>query len=140
MMKYVAADGNRKRGSKDDYNLHFMFNACTVYNYRRGVVYKKYPPSGINKAYGYRTRRAMKSLSAWKFAQENCGRIWIKTGKLMILPSAAMCGVCCFVSESAMAGILTVVPILQTALMLLVMIPMEKQLKAKFDENGEEIK
>jgi len=105
-----------------------------------GWFLKKYPPSGINNAYGYRTKRAMKSLSAWKFAQENCARIWIKAGKIMILPSAAICGVCWFVNERAMAVLLTVVPILQIAVMLLSIIPMEKQLKAKFDENGEEIK
>ncbi|MDO4944431.1 MAG: SdpI family protein [Ruminococcus sp.] len=104
-----------------------------------GWFLKKYPPSDINKAYGYRTKRAMKSLKAWKFAQENCARIWIKTGKLMILPSAVMCVVCCLVSEFAMTIILSIVPILQIAVMLIVIIPMEKQLKAKFDENGDEI-
>lgn len=105
-----------------------------------GWFIKKYPPSVINNAYGYRTKRAMKSLPAWKFAQENCGRILIKTGKLMILPSAAICAVCCYAPRIAKAGILAVVPILQTAVVLLSIIPMEKQLKAKFDENGEEIK
>ncbi len=99
-----------------------------------GWLLKKYPPTSINKSYGYRTKRSMSSIDAWNFAQENCGRIWIKTGKLILIPSVIMCILCCFVRRNTAVIILTVFPIFQIAAMLISIIPMEKQLKEKFCE------
>ena len=52
-----------------------------------GRILWKYPPSNINGIIGYRTARSMKNMDTWKFAQNYCGRLWWKSGWIMLLPS-----------------------------------------------------
>ncbi len=50
---------------------------CVMY-----FVGKKYltsPPKNINNLRGFRTKRSMKNLSTWEFAQKHFGRLWYKS-------------------------------------------------------------
>lgn len=46
-------------------------------------------PEEINSIFGYRTKRSMKSIDAWKFANDYCGRLWQKIGLILIVPTVA---------------------------------------------------
>ena len=54
-----------------------------------GVITLFFPPKKINYLYGYRTKRSMKSLEHWKFAQKYATVIMIKLGIFMMLLSFA---------------------------------------------------
>lgn len=49
-----------------------------------GYMMYKHPPKSINWWYGYRTKRSMKSMDTWKFAHDYCGRLWLKTGFVLL--------------------------------------------------------
>ena len=53
-----------------------------------GRMMWKHCPQKINRIYGYRTKRSMKSMETWKFAHDYCGRLWWKTGIVMLIVSA----------------------------------------------------
>lgn len=48
-----------------------------------------HPPKKINSAFGYRTRRSMKSTEAWNFAHAYFGRLWFFFGCAMLPASVA---------------------------------------------------
>lgn len=52
-----------------------------------GYLMYKHPPKEINGLYGYRTSRSMKNKDTWKFAHDYCGRIWVKAGMILLVPS-----------------------------------------------------
>lgn len=49
-----------------------------------GRMMMKNPPKTINRVFGYRTSRSMKNQEAWDFAQVYCGKLWWKTGWIMM--------------------------------------------------------
>lgn len=49
------------------------------------LLLKKYPPSDINAAFGYRTRRSMKNIELWHAGNKYSAEIMRKNGFLMIL-------------------------------------------------------
>ena len=50
-----------------------------------GYIMYKYPPKKINWIVGYRTRKSMKNEENWKFANQYCGKLWIKIGLIMFV-------------------------------------------------------
>ena len=48
-----------------------------------GYLMFTYPPKKINYFIGYRTFKSMKNEKAWKFANQYCGKLWIKLGTMM---------------------------------------------------------
>jgi len=50
-----------------------------------GYLMFEYPPKKINWFIGYRTRKSMKNEDDWKFANQYCGKLWIKTGLIMLV-------------------------------------------------------
>lgn len=49
-----------------------------------GRVFIKNPPKTINGIYGYRTSRSRKNQDTWNFAHLYCGKLWWKTGWVML--------------------------------------------------------
>lgn len=52
-----------------------------------GRVMWKHTPKDINGVLGYRTRRSMVNKDTWNFAHNHCGRLWWKTGWIMLMPT-----------------------------------------------------
>lgn len=52
-----------------------------------GRMMWKHCPKRINNIVGYRTTRSMKNMDTWRFAHDYCGKLWWKTGWVMIIPS-----------------------------------------------------
>lgn len=101
-----------------------------------GRMMWKHCPKEINDMLGYRTKRSMKSQETWKFAHGYCGQLWWKVGWILVIPTVLFQ---IFLMKSTMntVGIFSVIAmLLQTAVMLLTIIPTEHALKKNFDENG----
>lgn len=94
------------------------------------------PPQKINYLYGYRTARSTKNIETWKFAHEYCGKLWTKIGIAMFILSLFICIILNTLSEEVKGVIGTVLIMVQTIILLISIIPVEKALKKKFDENG----
>lgn len=97
-----------------------------------GLVLKFKPPSKINGFYGYRTTRSMKSQKAWDYAQRRIGGLWLYTGVVLYI----------FIIMSPLflpveKGVLSFIHGCIGMITLIIWIPfVEKELKDKFDENG----
>ena len=49
-------------------------------------MYNK-PPKEINSVVGYRTKMSKKNKDTWEFAHNYCGRLWLKLGIALVIPS-----------------------------------------------------
>ena len=91
-----------------------------------GIIFQKHAPKEINGFIGYRTRRSMQSQEAWDYANERMGEIWLALGVILLvvtIPLSLLLG------ENGVA----VLVIAQTIALILSIIPVEMELKAKFD-------
>ena len=96
------------------------------------------PPRTINGTYGYRTRRSMKSQAAWDFAHRTCGRLWSRLG-LVMLPLSALVMLPVLGADTGTVGLWCgTVVLVQTAVLLGSIFPVERALKKEFDQFGRE--
>ena len=101
-----------------------------------GIVFLKKSPHKINPVYGYRSRRSMKSIEAWKFAHYLCAKIWLYAGIVMLLFTILAMLLVLKKSEETIGTVAQIVIYVQLAILLLSIIPVEASLKRNFDENG----
>ena len=98
-------------------------------------MYKK-PPKEINGVIGYRTPMSSKNMDTWKFAHDYCGRLWLKIGIILLVPSIIV-QIPFVNSDENTVGILTlIIEGVQLVFLLGSILPVEKALKRTFDENG----
>ena len=91
-----------------------------------GIIFQKHAPKEINGFIGYRTRRSMQSQEALDYANKRMGEIWLALGVILLvvtIPLSLLLG------ENGVA----VLVIAQTIALILSIIPVEMELKAKFD-------
>ena len=91
-----------------------------------GIIFQKHAPKENNGFIGYRTRRSMQSQEAWDYANKRMGEIWLALGVILLvvtIPLSLLLG------ENGVA----VLVIAQTIALILSIIPVEMELKAKFD-------
>lgn len=91
-----------------------------------GIIFQKHAPKEINGFIGYRTRRSMQSQEAWDYANKRMGEIWLALGVILLvvtIPLSLLLG------ENGVA----VLVIAQTIALILSIIPVEMELKEKFD-------
>lgn len=94
------------------------------------------PPRTINGTYGYRTRRSMKSQAAWDFAHRTCGRLWSRLG-LVMLPLSTLVMLPVLGADTGTVGLWCgAVALVQTAVLLGSIFPVERALKKEFDQFG----
>lgn len=94
------------------------------------------PPRTINGTYGYRTRRSMKNQAAWDFAHRTCGRLWSRLG-LVLLPLSALVMLPVLGADAGTVGLWCgAVVLVQTAVLLGSLFPVERALKKEFDQFG----
>lgn len=95
-----------------------------------GLIHYYYPPKRINHFYGYRTKRSMRNLTVWKFAQTYAAKKMQRLGLYLVV-----LGLLASVVEiDRMIGTW-----LAIALVVLAPIPMlleiEKELKKRFPKD-----
>lgn len=98
-------------------------------------MYKK-PPKDINGVIGYRTPMSSKNMDTWKFAHDYCGRLWLKIGIILLVPSIIV-QIPFANSDENTVGILTlIIEGVQLVFLLGSILPVERALKRTFDKNG----
>lgn len=100
-----------------------------------GYLMKVKTPKKINGIYGYRTERSMKNKETWNFANKLCGDIWLKTGLIMLIISAIITAIGS-INENVFAVASIVILVVQTIVLIVTIVPVEKALGNKFDEDG----
>jgi uncharacterized membrane protein len=105
-----------------------------------GYVMRKYPPKKINGVYGYRTSKSMKSYETWNFAHEFCGRIWVRVGLVMLFVSLLIFFIAMRYKEDILDWVILLVIVLQTVILSISIIPVEKALGDLFDNKGHRVK
>ena len=99
-----------------------------------GMSWKNHPPRKINGLYGYRTRRSSSSQAAWDFAHAYCSALWLRWGGVMSVVTVAACAL--IWRQSWFYEAVFALSMAQCAVLLLSILPVERALRAKFDEHG----
>lgn len=99
-----------------------------------GRAFRKHPPKQINSFYGYRTRRSMQSQAAWDFAQATMGKLWQRWGGVLLALSVAVQLPFLKAGESTLSKVNGLVCIVQVAVLLLSILPVERALKRRFPD------
>ena len=101
-----------------------------------GKKFRRGAPEKVNPFFGYRTQMSMKNAETWAFAHHYFGNMWYKIGVLLlpvsVIPIAAIRGS----SADMVALVGTLVCCVQCIPMLVPIIPTERALRAKFDDEG----
>ena len=101
-----------------------------------GQIFQRRPPRRINGLYGYRTARSMKNQATWDFAHRYCGKLWARLG-LVLLPLSALVMLPVLGADTGAAGLWCgAVVLVQTAVLLGSIFPVERALKKEFDQFG----
>ena len=101
-----------------------------------GWLFRYRPPKTINGLYGYRTARSMKNQQTWRVAHETCGLLWLRMG-LVLLPVSIAAMLPCLGRGTDTVGFWCVgVVLVQTALLVSSIFPVERALKRTFDDYG----
>lgn len=101
-----------------------------------GYLMFKHPPKDINGIVGYRTTMSMKNEDTWRFAHEVCGRLWFKLGIVLLIIAALVQLKLLHIDKDTFGIISLIIELVEVAILLISIIPVEKALKATFDENG----
>lgn len=96
-----------------------------------GYLMHRHTPKSINGLVGYRTSRSMINQDTWNFANKYCASLWIKLGVVSSIVSILI-----FIVFDINEFISIVIIMIQTFLLLLSIIPVEKALKKTFDDDG----
>ena len=93
-------------------------------------------PQKINWAYGYRTSRSMKNMDTWKFAHDYCGKIWWKSGWIMLITSAVLQIPFYRSSEDVIGSLGVILCVVQLVIMIMSIFLTERALKNNFFSDG----
>lgn len=86
--------------------------------------------------YGYRTAMSMKNKETWKYAHRCCGKLWYVSGLVMI-PVTVIVLACVFGREQLRRECWGIVCTLQCVVIIGTIVVTERELKKRFDRNGE---
>ena len=104
-----------------------------VFMWGAGVMMYKCPRQNINYYTGYRTKRSMKNMETWKFAHDYCGRLWVKLGIGMLIPTIVVQLPFIHSSDDTIGLMTVIICVIQIAVLLGSIIPVERALKKKFE-------
>jgi uncharacterized membrane protein len=94
-----------------------------------GWLLKKFPPKKINHLYGYRTQRSMKNQSTWEAANTYSTLVFFKVSLYSFLIPVAL-----YFLYPKLNVLITIIT--NTLLLLYVLYATEKDLKTRFDTQG----
>lgn len=101
-----------------------------------GYFMLKRPPKEINDTVGYRTPMSKKNKETWFFAHRCCGKLWLKTGTVILVLSLLAFIPYVSSGSDAFSAVIGIAVGIQTVALVLTIIPVERALKRNFDENG----
>lgn len=94
----------------------------------------KHCPKKINSWIGFRTKRSMQSMEAWKYAHTYCGKRWVGLGLFLILPSVLVMLPFYGGDEDLIGGVGVAVIAAQMLFLFLPVFLMELVLEKKFPD------
>ena len=98
-------------------------------------MYKK-TPKEINSVVGYRTKMSKKNKDTWMFAHNYCGRLWLKLGMALLIPTVIVQIPFIHSNDNVIGTVTLIVETVQLVVLIGSIIPVENALKKTFDENG----
>ena len=113
------------------YNLLIPIMMITL-----GIIAKNGVAERINAFKGYRTKRSMKNINTWRFANKYCGTLLVKFGIYIFIVSAIFTGISLLFERGVQGMVGSILIIIQIAIIVISMFLVEKALKSKFDESG----
>lgn len=119
-----------------DKGIYIMTLLIPLLMLATGLVSSRRTPKSINYLIGYRTRRSMINQETWNFANRTMGRIWITWSLLLLIPSILVLFFLKTRVEQNLETWIVVLTLVQLAVLILSIIPVERALKAKFDDKG----
>lgn len=99
-----------------------------------GILTMRAPAGEVNRLYGYRTERSMRSKEAWKFAQAYSGRLLTVSGIVALVVTALLHLPFIHASVDTLGILCGVVCTVQVAMLFLVIFLTERKLKKHFPE------
>lgn len=96
----------------------------------------KHCPGHISRVVGYRTGRSMKNNDTWRFANEFAGKLWWKAGILLLILTVVIHIPFYRADEDTTGKMSFVLLMIQIAIMIGTIFPVEKALKKNFHEDG----
>lgn len=101
-----------------------------------GYSMYKNPPKEINGIVGYRTAMSKKNKDTWAFAHNYCGKLWMKSGVILLIPTVIAQIPFIGSGENVVGTVSIMIDVIQLAVLIGSIVPVEKALKRTFDENG----
>lgn len=101
-----------------------------------GYMMYKYPPKEINGMVGYRTKRSSRNLDTWKFAHNYCGKLWLKVGIILVVPTIIVQIPFAKSSVNTISYVTIVIEIIQLMVLVGSIFPVESALKRTFYDDG----
>lgn len=101
-----------------------------------GYFMYKYPPKEINGLFGYRTKMSKLNKETWTFAHDYCGRLWIKLGLIILIPTILAQIPFVNAGENTIGILTLIIESIQLCVLIGSIFPVEKALKRTFDEKG----
>ncbi|MCQ2529312.1 MAG: SdpI family protein [Saccharofermentans sp.] len=101
-----------------------------------GYLMWKRPPRNINSLMGYRTTMSKKNVDTWKFAHDYCGRLWLKFGLIILVPSIVVQIPFVHADDDTIGLMTLVLMMVQLVVVVASIFPVEKALKQTFDKDG----
>lgn len=101
-----------------------------------GYLMYKHPPKKVNGIIGYRTKMSMINEDTWHFAHDVCGRMWLKIGSVMLIAAVIVQLPFLHADESTVSNLSMIVTLSEVVILIISIIPVERKLKATFDEEG----
>ena len=101
-----------------------------------GWFMKERPPKDINGFVGYRTTRSMKNRDTWVFAHEYCGRIWFKSGCILLILSILVHIPYYHATSDKIGQLSVILSIIQVSILTLAILPTEIALRRTFTKDG----
>lgn len=99
-----------------------------------GRMMWKHYPKNVNGLIGYRTTLSMRNIDTWKFANEYCGRLWYRTGILMLFFSIIICLLFFKASYNTAFTASLILIAIQCIILVATIFPTENALKREFPE------
>lgn len=93
-------------------------------------------PAHIGTLYGYRTSMSTKNMDTWNFAHHFCGKLWCVCGLILLLFTAAGLLLVRGKGTGVVGGVGGVICLVQAAVLVATIIPVEIALRKKFDRDG----
>lgn len=101
-----------------------------------GRMMWKHCPKEINEIVGYRTRRSKKNKDTWRFANQYCGKLWCKSGIIMLALTVIAFVPFINSSDNIIGTVGIFFCIIQGAVMIACVALTEKALKKTFTDEG----